>query len=121
LRILGDGCQSKSYVHVRDIVDAVSVAVARSTERFAVYNVATGDYVTVKEIAHLAVECAGLAAQHVKFEYSGGDRGWKGDVPVMRLNTDRIRNLGWVCRMKTRDALRDSMLAMWNDLRGGRT
>jgi UDP-glucose 4-epimerase len=120
LRILGDGSQSKSYVHVRDTVDAVFVAVTRSTGRFAVYNVATGDYVTVKEIAHLAVECAGLAADHVKFEYTGGDRGWKGDVPIMRLNTDRIRNLGWVCRMKTREALRDSMLAMWNDMRAGR-
>lgn len=120
LRILGDGNQSKSYVHVLDIVNAVSLAMCNSTERFAVYNVATGDYVTVKEIAYLAIECAGLDATQVKLEFTGGDRGWKGDVPIMRLNTERVRNLGWVCRLKTREALGDSMLAMWNDIHAGR-
>ena len=120
LRILGDGSQSKSYIHVKDVVDAVLVAVERSPQRFAVYNVATGDYVTVKEIASLAVECAGIAAEQVRFEYTGGDRGWKGDVPIVRLNTERIRKLGWVCRMRTRQALRNAMTAMLNDLRSGR-
>jgi hypothetical protein len=50
----------------------------------------------------------------------GGDCGWKGDVPIMRLNTGRIRKLGWVCRMQTRDALRSAILAMLADLRNGR-
>jgi UDP-glucose 4-epimerase len=119
LRILGDGTQSKSYIHVRDVVDAVLVALRRCKERFAVYNVAT-DYITVKEIAHLAAECAGLDPSKVEFEYAGGNRGWKGDVPIVRLNTERIRVLGWVCRSGSREALRDSMLAMLADLRAGR-
>jgi UDP-glucose 4-epimerase len=119
LRILGDGTQSKSYIHVRDVVDAVLLAARRSTERFSVYNVAS-DYITVTEIAKLAVECAGLDASAVEFEYTGGDRGWKGDVPIVRLNTDRIRSLGWVCRSNSRQALRDSMIAMLADLNAGR-
>lgn len=119
LRILGDGTQSKSYIHVRDVVEAVLLASRRSRERFAIYNVAT-DYITVTEIAHLAAECAGLNPSEVKFEYTGGDRGWKGDVPIVRLNTDRIRGLGWVCGSGSRQALRDSMMAMLNDLRAGR-
>ncbi|HUB82411.1 MAG TPA: NAD-dependent epimerase/dehydratase family protein [Bryobacteraceae bacterium] len=120
LRILGDGQQSKSYIHVQDVIDAVQIAIAQSSERFAVYNVATGDYITVKEIASLAVECAGLDAHRVDFEFTGGDRGWKGDVPIMRLNTDRIRKLGWTCKMRTRDALRNSLRAMWKDMQDGR-
>jgi UDP-glucose 4-epimerase len=120
LRILGDGSQSKSYIHVQDVLDAVFVALTKSSQRFAVYNVATGDYVTVKEIAHMAVECAGLDGQQVNFEFTGGDRGWKGDVPVMRLNTDRIRSLGWACRMQTRPALRKAMIALLEDFRRGR-
>ena len=120
LKILGDGTQSKSYVHVHDVVDAVLLAAERSTRRFAAYNVATGDYITVSEIAHLAVECAGLAAGSVEFEYTGGNRGWKGDVPVVRLNTDRIRDLGWSCGAGSRKALSDSMMAMLPDLRAGR-
>ena len=54
------------------------------------------------------------------FAYTGGDRGWKGDVPIVRLNTDRIRSLGWRCERSTREALRQSMLAMIPDMRAGR-
>ena len=99
LQILGDGSQSKSYVHVHDVVRAVLTANARTTAPFAVYNVATGDYITVREIAALAVECVGLPPDRVTFAYSGGDRGWKGDVPVVRLDTGRIRGLGWRCQL----------------------
>jgi len=119
LPILGDGTQSKSYIHVRDVVEAVLLAAQQSHPRFAVYNVAT-DYITVTEIAHLAAECAGLNSSSVKFEYTGGNRGWKGDVPVVRLNTDRIRGLGWVSRSGSREALRDSMMSMLSDLKAGR-
>src|SRR5436309_13156518 len=59
LRILVDGTQSKSYIHVHDIVDAVRLGTARSTTPFAVYNVAT-DYITVSDIAVLVAEFAGL-------------------------------------------------------------
>jgi len=120
LSILGDGTQSKSYVHVRDVVDAVLLAAERSTQRFAVYNVATGDYITVREIASLAAECLSLDPRKVSFEYTGGSRGWKGDVPVVRLNTSRIQRLGWKCRSGSREALRDSMMAMLDDMRAGR-
>ena len=87
---------------------------------FAVYNVATGDYITVREIAELAVECLGLAAGGVRFAYTGGDRGWKGDVPVVRLDTDRIKALGWRCERPSREALRQSILAMIPDMQAGR-
>lgn len=120
LRILGDGTQSKSYVHVEDVVESVLTAHARTEAPFAAYNVATGDYITVREIADLAVECVGLPPARVQFEFAGGDRGWKGDVPVVRLDTRRIRALGWQCRRSSREALRASMLAMIPDMRSGR-
>ena len=120
LRILGDGTQSKSYIHVRDVVNAVLMAAERSTGCFAAYNVATGDYITVTEIAKLAAECAGLDPKRVMFEYTGGNRGWKGDVPIVRLNCDRIRGTGWKSSVGSREALRDSMLAMLPDMTAGR-
>ena len=120
LKILGDGSQSKSYVHVSDIVRAVLTAHEKTTAPFAAYNVATGDYITVREIAALAVECVGLRADQVRFEYSGGDRGWKGDVPIVRLDTAKIRGLGWRCESSSREALRRSMLAMIPDMKAGR-
>ena len=112
LPILGDGTQSKSYIHVSDVVEAVLLAAERSEAPFRPYNVATGDYITVREIAELAVECLGLPPGGTEFAYTGGDRGWKGDVPVVRLDTSRIRALGWTHTMSSREALRRSMLAM---------
>jgi UDP-glucose 4-epimerase len=112
LRILGDGSQSKSYVHVSDVVAAVLTALHRETTPYQVYNVATGDYVTVSEIADMAVEVAGLLPGSVAYEFTGGDRGWKGDVPVVRLNSDRIRSLGWANRLTAVEALRSSLQAL---------
>jgi UDP-glucose 4-epimerase len=120
LRVLGDGSQSKSYIHVQDVVEAVLLAASRSRSPHAVYNVATGDYISVKEIAELAIECLGLDPSGVRIDYAGGARGWKGDVPVVRLNTERIRALGWQCGSGSREALRRSMLAMLPDMQAGR-
>jgi UDP-glucose 4-epimerase len=120
LRILGDGSQSKSYIHVDDVVNAVLLAREKTVKPFEVYNVATGDYITVTEIAELAADVVGVPRRDVTFEYAGGDRGWKGDVPVMRLNTDRIKSLGWTCRRTSRQALCISMGSMLNDAREGR-
>jgi UDP-glucose 4-epimerase len=120
LRILGDGTQSKSYIHVYDVLEAVLLVARNSRENFTAHNVATGDYITVIEIARLAAECAGLNPEKVEYEFTGGNRGWKGDIPIVRLNTNRIRSRGWVCKMNSREALRSSMLAMLPDIQAGR-
>jgi UDP-glucose 4-epimerase len=120
LRILGDGKQSKSYIHVSDVIAAVLLAAQRARTPFEVFNVATGDYVTVTEIAELAMAVVGLPAGSTRFDYTGGDRGWKGDVPVVRINTDRIRTLGWSNERTGRQALQASMESMAVDARNGR-
>jgi UDP-glucose 4-epimerase len=117
LRILGDGTQSKSYIYVEDVVNAVLCAHEETRKPFEVYNVATGDYITVTEIARIAVDVLELEPVRTRFVYTGGDRGWKGDVPIVRLNTDRIRSLGWRCSRGAADALRDSMCALVPDAR----
>jgi UDP-glucose 4-epimerase len=66
------------------------------------------------------MEVAGLSEEEVRIEYTGGDRGWKGDVPIVRLNTDRIQSLGWTCRRTSRQALSEAMHAMLQDVRLGR-
>ncbi len=120
LRILGDGTQSKSYIHVQDVIEAVLTANRQIKHPFNVYNVATGDYITVTEIAQLAIQVCGLEESKVRMEYTGGNRGWKGDVPVVRLNTDRVRSLGWTCRRTSRQALCTAMNSMLEDARAGK-
>lgn len=122
LEVLGDGSQSKSYIHVEDVVAAVMTAhlSAEISTPFAVFNVATGDYITVREIADLAIDCLGLSADQVELVYQDMPRGWKGDVPIVRLNTERIKALGWSCGHSSATALRRSMSDMIGDAKAGK-
>ncbi len=111
LRILGDGQQSKSYIHVLDVVAAVLLALDCCDLPFQAFNVSTLDAITVNEIADEAVCCLGLSRTPA-YAYTGGTRGWKGDVPVVRLNSDRIRALGWTSRWTSREAVRAALDSM---------
>ena len=112
LRILGDGTQCKSYIHVDDILEAVFLARAHGRQNYDVFNVATGDYITVRQIAELALEVCGLDPRAVRLEFTGGDRGWKGDVPVVRFDCGKIAALGWRCRRTSAEAVRAAMEAI---------
>jgi UDP-glucose 4-epimerase len=107
LRILGDGSQSKSYIHVSDVVAAMLLLSDQSWTGFEVFNAGTGDYITVTEIADLVAERMGL--HDVEYQYTGGSRGWKGDVPVVRFRSDKLAARGWRCERGSREALIDSI------------
>ena len=93
---------------------AVFLADERATGKFDVFNVATGDYITVTEIAGLAIQVSEVTG--VNLEYTGGDRGWKGDVPIVRFNCEKIQSLGWHCQRTSAQAVRDSMAAMREEI-----
>jgi UDP-glucose 4-epimerase len=116
LRILGDGTQKKSYIHVDDVLEAIFLVAANALRRYDVFNVATDDYVTVREIADLAVAIAGLQPDRVRYDFAGGDRGWKGDVPIVRFDCSKIKKLGWKSRRSSADALSDAMEAMRREI-----
>ena len=102
------------------MIAAVLLAGTTGDEPFEAFNVATGDYITVQEIAAVAMEVVGLDPASVELHYTGGDRGWKGDVPVVRLDTDRIRGLGWANGHTSASALESSMRSMLADGTAGR-
>lgn len=118
LTILGDGRQSKSYVHVDDVIEAMLYPPARGERGYDCFNVATEDYLTVREIADLVAARMGLT--DVAYEFTGGDRGWKGDVPVVRFDTRKLRGLGWTHRRTAREAMRDAVDGMLGNVREGR-
>ncbi len=118
LTILGNGSQSKSYIDAGDVVRAVLLANEKLNSSFEIYNVATGDYITVKEIAELTAECLGL--NDVKFTYGKGNKGWAGDVNMVRLNTNRIKSLGWNCSMGSREALQKAVMEMVPHIKSGK-
>lgn len=110
LDILGDGNQSKSYIYITDIVDALRLIEKSYLHNYNYYNVATLDYITVTEIANIVVER--MKCGLVPYRYAGGDRGWKGDVPVVRLDSNKIRRLGWKNQYTAHQAMVMSVDAM---------
>ncbi len=110
LEILGDGFQSKSYVHVDDVVDALLLLHDLGWTGFDVFNVATEDHATVRQIAELVVNELGCSS--VEYIYEGGKRGWAGDVPVVRFDTRKLRSIGWRNQRTSLAALRDAIVSM---------
>ncbi|MCU0373647.1 MAG: NAD-dependent epimerase/dehydratase family protein [Ignavibacteria bacterium] len=110
LRILGNGKQSKSYIYVNDVLSAIRLVEKNFLKGYSYFNVSTEDYITVKEIAEIVIELMNLGEVVCKFGNS--DRGWKGDVPVVRLNSEKIRNLGWKNKLTSREAIMHSVSAM---------
>ena len=93
LEILGDGKQRKSYLHVSDCVDAILYAVKNSNEMANIFNLGSDDTINSTEIGEIVV--SGMGLKDVAFSYTGGKRGWKGDVPRMLLSIGKLQKLGW--------------------------
>ena len=93
LEILGDGQQRKSYLHVSDCVEAMLFGVENSHEMANIFNIGSDDTINSTQIGEIVVMEMGL--KNVRFSYTGGKRGWKGDVPRMLLSIEKIKSLGW--------------------------
>lgn len=117
LKILGDGKQSKSYIYFTDVIDAMRLIEKNSQGGFSYYNVSTKDHITVNDIAKLAMDAAGVKG--ARLVYTGGDRGWKGDVPVVRLNSEKIRKLGWKNKLSSHEAMRKSIEGIYKNTKAG--
>lgn len=113
LEILGDGLQSKSYIYVDDVISAMRLIELKYLKNYSYFNVATEDYITVKEIADIAIRITN--SQNVKYIFTGGNRGWKGDVPIVRLNSKKIRNLGWKNKYSSKESIEISIKTIYND------
>lgn len=103
LTILGNGQQSKSYIHIDDVLDAIFFVVAMANAPLNVFNVGSADNIDVNWIAGMVTEKMNLAG--VEIVHSGEERGWPGDIPVVRLDVSKIQKLGWRSRYTCTEAL----------------
>jgi UDP-glucose 4-epimerase len=110
LRVLGDGSQSKPYLYVKDLVRAILTVCEKAPEQHAVYHVAGEGLTTVREIAEIVVEEMGLSG--IPIEYSGGKRGWVGDVPHFCYDSSKIRGLGFRHTYDSTQAVRIAVRGM---------
>ncbi|MBO8180804.1 MAG: NAD-dependent epimerase/dehydratase family protein [Archaeoglobus sp.] len=112
LEILGNGEQNKSYIYITDCVEAM-LAGLKGDGKVNIFNIGSEDQVKVKRIAEIVSEEFGLSP---KFRFTGGDRGWKGDVPVMLLSIERLKKLGWRPRYSSEEAVRMATRDLIEDL-----
>jgi UDP-glucose 4-epimerase len=106
LEILGDGRQVRSYIYIDDAVEATLLAWKKSTVTYAVYNVAAEDWITVDEVADLVIEAMGLTNVKKTYKPVLHGVGWSGDVKKIALKIDKIKGLGFIPLMNSRDAVR---------------
>jgi UDP-glucose 4-epimerase len=107
LEVLGDGNQTKPYLYVADLVDAILLACEKSAGPLAVYHAAGIGETSVREIAEIVLAATDRAG--AKIRYTGGDRGWPGDVPKFRYDTSRLQALGWKPERHSTDAVRHAV------------
>lgn len=104
LEILGDGNQTKSYIYVDDCIEAMLAGLkANGKNRVHIFNIGTNDMIRVKRIVEIVCEEMRTSP---KFKFTGGKRGWKGDVPVMLLDASKLNELGWKQRYTSEEAVK---------------
>ncbi len=113
LEILGDGKQCKPYLHVLDIVDAMLFGFEHSKDQVNLFNIGCDSSTTVTRIAEMVVDEMGL--DDVEFKYTGGPRGWPGDVPRFQLDASKINKLGWNEHYTSDEAVRKAIRELLNN------
>ncbi|EDY35259.1 NAD dependent epimerase/dehydratase family [Aciduliprofundum boonei T469] len=114
LEILGDGTQTKSYLYVKDCVDAIIFGYKNRKRDVEIFNIGSEDWINVRKIADIIVEEMGL--QDVKYKFTGGKRGWKGDVPKMLLSIEKIKSYGWKPKYNSEESVRLTARHLLNEL-----
>jgi len=106
LEILGDGGQVRSYIYIDDAIEATLLAWKKSIDSLSVYNVASEDWITVKEVADIVVKAFGL--KNVRYVYKPllHGVGWLGDVKKIALDIAKLRALEFKPKYGSREAVR---------------
>jgi UDP-glucose 4-epimerase len=102
LRVLGDGHQKKSYLYVRDCLEAMDIAIDTAADKVNIFNLGTDEYCEVNDSIGWITEHLHL---HPKLLYAGGKRGWVGDSPFILLDCRKIRSRGWKPKQSIREGV----------------
>ncbi|HWN97175.1 MAG TPA: NAD-dependent epimerase/dehydratase family protein [Methylomirabilota bacterium] len=103
LEVLGDGTQEKPYFHVADLLDAMLFIVDRASDRLNFFNIGTAD--TATTVRYIAEAVVKRMSPEAKIRYTGGKRGWVGDVPKFNYSIEKLKELGWSPRLTSTAAV----------------
>ena len=104
LEVLGNGLQEKSYMEVKECVNAILHVYDTQDKQINLFNLGSHDTCSVKRIAEIVTEETGY--KDAKIEYTGGSRGWAGDIPRARLGIEKMLSTGYAVEYNSEDAVR---------------
>jgi UDP-glucose 4-epimerase len=103
LEVLGDGTQEKPYLHVAELIEAMVHLTRQARERLNYFNIGPDrSTTTVRFMAETVVKAVSPAA---KIRYTGGSKGWIGDVPKFRYSIEKVKAQGWRPKMTSNEAV----------------
>ncbi|MDR2943900.1 MAG: NAD-dependent epimerase/dehydratase family protein [Methanosarcinales archaeon] len=102
LKIMGNGKQTKEYIHISDILSSINL-VSKRLHSFEIYNVSSSTPLNVIEIADII--CSEMGLLNVKYVTEREEYGWVGDVPYYSLDTSKLKSLGWICKFNSKSAV----------------
>ncbi|MBM3845534.1 MAG: NAD-dependent epimerase/dehydratase family protein [Verrucomicrobia bacterium] len=103
LEVLGNGSQEKPYLHVSELIEGMIHLWTSSRERLNYYNIAPDRGATT--VRHIAEETIRVVSPQASIRYTGGDRGWVGDVPRFRYSIDKLKASGWCPSLSSDEAV----------------
>lgn len=116
LEVLGNGLQEKSYMEVGDCVDAMLHVISNTNESINLYNLGSNDTCSVRNIAAIVVKETGCTEASI--EYTGGDRGWAGDIPKAMLAINRLIDLGFKVNYDSEEAVAHTARVLIQEIMG---
>ena len=116
LEVLGDGKQAKPYLFVTDCAEGMLFGLDHAAGSLNIHNLAPPDLTSVARIAELCV--AASPYKNAEIRYTGGDRGWPGDVPRSQMDPGKLAALGFRVRNTSDEAVRRAVEALAREVFG---
>ena len=103
LEVLGDGQQEKPYFHVADLLDAMFFIHDHGADKLNYFNIGpAGSATTVRYIAEVVIQ---EMCPSAKIRYTGGSKGWVGDVAKFNYSVDKLNAFGWQTKLTSNQAV----------------
>ena len=105
LELLGDGKQTKSFIHISDAIDGIFFSLNNLQDKVEVFNLGSEDSVEIMDVAKIV--CKNMGLNEIKINLTGGvddGRGWKGDIKIAHLDITKLKNLGWIPKLSSINA-----------------
>jgi len=116
LEVLGDGTQIRSYIYINDAVNATMISYEKAEEDFSMFNVASEDWITVRDVVQIILKGLGLESIEVVYRPVLHGVGWPGDVKRIALRIDRLKALGFKPAMNSREAVAETVRVLIKEL-----